>query len=227
MLLFSSCSFKFYRATIGNSSNNISYRSVTSDEDGKEHTSNLCVRKVRGNLRDAEVCDSGGFKRDFGVTFFDPWLELYPLYFGKSSFGWSYFFALNDSNNILLNYPFEGEATRIDIGRASVNPYLFYNFGDRYISNDKGLSFRFGVGLAVNYIYRFEMKRLASDEVFDDTDPVKTGGAVFTEVNWRFLTLRVEQSEVHFDGTKFTGTRNDSLRVSNTKSSLLISYYFK
>lgn len=220
-----SCSFKPYRATIGLSSNSSSFKTI--DGEGDERA--LCVKSVSANVEESDKCDGGGYKTDKGVGYLDPWLEFTPAYFKKSRFGWSYFFAFNRSKATLSDYPFEGDETDVEIDRISLNPIVFYNFGDKMIDLDKNqdLAFRIGLGAALNYVSRFRLERRSTEEAFHAKTPFKPGLAAFLELSWKRFIFRVENSQVEYGGKKFKNVDSDTLRVENTKVSLLYSHYFK
>ncbi len=226
LFLFASCSTpKLYRATIGISSNNTKFKSITKNDNGNESTDHLCVESDN-DLQGAEKCSGGGFKEDKGVGYWDPWIEFVPTYFGNSSFGFSYFFAFNRSNATLLDYPATDSKTEVEIDRISFNPIIFLNFGDKIINKSGGLSFRVGLGSAINYVSKFKMKRLDTDEEINVDTKIKPGGSAFLEFNWNWFIFRVENSQIEYEGRKFASTNNDRLVVENNKLSLYYSYYF-
>lgn len=225
--LLVSCSIpKIYRATIGISSNNATFKSVTSDSDGDKNERKLCVEDVNSNVTDAQKCSGGGYKEDKGLGFWDPWIELYPYYFGKSSFGFSYFFSFNHSETTLLDYPVVGEKSDIEIDRISFNPTIYYNFGDNFIGKNGGMSLRVGIGAAINYVYKFSVTRNSTGEENSVDTKVKPGVAAFFEYNWNWFTFRVENSQIEYEGRKFEGVEKDTLVIENNKASVYYSYYF-
>lgn len=228
LLFLSSCSIpRLYRATIGISSNNASFKTISEDDSGNTQERKLCVENVNSAVTDAEKCSGGeGFTEDRGLGFWDPWLEFRPTYFGKSNFGFSYFFAFNRSSTTLLDYPVVDEKTDIEIDRVSFNPIVYYNIGDKYLSNKGGISFRIGVGAALNYVYNFKITRQSTGEENIVDTKLKPGYAAFLELNWSWFTFRVENSQIEYEGRKFDGVDSDILRIENNKGSVYYSYYF-
>lgn len=225
ILIFTSCALKPYRATLGISSSSTSYSKI-SEVDGKEKTDSLCVESVSNNVGSVEKCSGGGYKTDQGISSWEPTLEFMPSYFGGSSFGWSYFFAYNSSKTTLLNYPEKNSKIDIKIERISLNPLIFYNIGDKFIKNGSGLSLRVGFGAALNYIYKFHLTKVATGEEYNSQTRFKPGFAAFLELSWRWFTLRAENSTIEYDGEKFSGSGNDTLKIENTKAGFYYGYYF-
>ena len=225
IILLTSCTLKPYRLTVGISKNNAEFTKITEDDDGNKDEEKLCVEAVNEDISNSEKCGDG-LRQDEGIGYIDPWIELYPSYFGKSNFGWSYFFAFNRSSTTLLDYPNSGEKSDIEIDRISFNPIVFYNWGDKYIDN-KGMSFRLGIGGAVNYVYKFEVTRQSDNESFDADTKIKPGFAAFIEFNYKWFIFRVENSQIEYEGKKFSDVDSDILKIDNNKVSLYYAYYFK
>lgn len=225
-LLFSCSTPKLYRATVGISSNSTNFKAITEDDDGVKDERSLCVESVSTKVDDPKECDGGGFEEDSGVGFLDPWVEFKPHYFRDSDFGLSYFFSFNRSSTTLLDYPIVGEKTDISIDRISFNPIIYYNIGDKYISDKGGISFRVGFGAALNYVYDFSITRQSTGEENEVDTKFKPGYAIFVEFNWNWLTVRVENSQIEYEGRKFDGVESDTLRIENNKGSFYYSYYF-
>ena len=222
LLLVSSCSIpKVYRATIGFSSNNTSYKTAPKDGDDR----NLCVTNVNTSIDNPEKCGDG-FKEDKGVSIFEPWVEFRPHYFRSSSLGYSYFFAFNRSKATILDYPTVSEETDIIIERVSLNPIIYYNIGDKYLTSSGGHSARIGLGAALSYVYNFQMQRKGTDENYTESNPFKSGISAFFEWNISWFTLRFEHSSVIYESKKFDGIDSDKLSIDNNKLSTYYSYYF-
>jgi hypothetical protein len=224
LLLTSSCALpKVYRATIGISNNDSKFKTTSNSGTTRE----LCVESVNDGVSDADKCATGnGYKSDKGLGFWDPWLEFEPSFIGSSNFGTSYFFSFNKSNTTLLDYPIIGEKSDIQIDRVSLNPQFFYSFGDKFITSGKGLSFKLGVGVALNYISKFQVTRKSTDEVFSSDTKFKPGYSAFIELNWNWFIFRVENSQVDYEDKKFDGIEKDTLRIENNKGSMYYAYYF-
>ena len=222
-VFFTSCSLpKLYRATIGFSSNNTQYKS-TKNIDGKSVESTVCVKEVNENIDNPEKCGEG-YKQDNGVSILDPWIEFKPSYFGNSNIGFSYFFIYNNSNTTLLDYPIKDTESEIVIQRYALNPILYYNFGDKYISSNSGTSFRIGIGSSFNNISQFRIKRLDTNDIYQDQSPLKTGWSAFFEYNLSWFTFRVEHSSVTYDQKKFNDIAKDNLKIETNKASIYYSY---
>ncbi len=227
LILFTSCAVpKFYRATVGISTNNSSFKTKTEDSSGNEKTRNLCVESINTDVTDAQKCSGGGFKEDKGLGYWDPWIEFVPSYFGKSNFGFSYFLAYNSSKTVLLDYPVVSEKTSIEIERFSFNPIVYYNIGDKFLKKSGGISFRIGIGGALNYVSHFKIKRESTGETNEPDTKVKPGLSAFIEFNWSWFTFRVENSQIEYHGKKFNGLEKDTLIVENNKASAYYSHYF-
>lgn len=226
LLFFMSCAFKPYRATLGITSSSSSFSSITSDSNGNESTRNLCVGNPP-DIQDAEKCSGGGFKEFNEESYLEPWLEFTPTYFGTSNFGWSYFFAYNYFQAELLDYPNNGQKSNVKMNRASVNPIVYYNLGDKFITNNGGLAFRIGLGLSLNYLIRFEVQRESDKTVHEQNNKFKLGTSAFFEFNWHWFILRGELASMKFGDRKFDDGPNDDLEVNTNKVSFLYSYYFK
>ena len=226
LFIFASCSFKPYRATLGISANSTEYKKVVEKDGGGTQVVDLCIDGAGRRISDSQKCENGGYKEDKGLSNFDPWIEFMPSYFGKSHFAWSYFFAFNSAKSTIVDYPIIGEKTDVEINRISANPIVFYNFGDRLFRNGKGLSFRFGLGAALNYVTTFKMVRRTTGESFKSDQPYKLGAAAFLEFNWNWFTFRVENSQVEYNEKKFESVPKDNIQVNNNKASFYYSYYF-
>lgn len=212
-----------YRATIGVSNNDSKFK--TTSKSGT--TRDLCVESVNDGVSDAKKCSSGdGYQSDKGIGFWDPWLEFMPSYIGKTNFGTSYFFSFNKSNTTLLEYPLVGEKSEIEIDRISLNPQFFYSFGDRFIQTGKGMSFRLGVGVSLNYISKFQITRKSTGETFNSDTRFKPGFSAFIEFNWNWFIFRVENSQVEYEDKKFLGIEKDTLKIENNKGSVYYAFYF-
>ena len=185
----------------------------------------MCVENINEGVDSPEKCSNGGYKEDKGISFLEPSLEFQPTYLGKSNFGLSYFFALNKSENTLLDYPVEGEKSDIEIDRISINPIIYYNLGDKFIKNGKGLSTRLGVGGALSYVYNFKIVRQSTQESIIEENELRTGWAIFLEFNWKWFSFKVENSQTLYHGIKFEDIESERLKIENNKASLMFSYY--
>lgn len=221
---FASCTINPYRATLGSSVHSTRYS--TSGEDNE--TKKLCVDgKASEDSSSSLQCPDGGLPEDKGVSYIEPSIEFMPSYFKGSKFGWSYFLNSQKSKSVLLDYPVQGEKSEVKIDRFSINPNIFYSFGDKFIKRSGGFSFRVGAGLALSYISEFYVKRLATNDIFRPKTRVKYNTSIFVELNWSFLSVKTESSDVVYDGKKFEGLEADSLKLESLKISILYSYYFK
>jgi hypothetical protein len=224
-LLFfvSSCSYlpKVYKATIGISSTNSNFVSI--DSDGNEDR--LCVQNPP-NTDGASTCTGGGYHKYQNYGYIDPGVEFYPRYYKDKNIGYSYFFSYSSIAATLLDYPTPNESSSIRIRKFSINPNIFYNWGDKLIENGKGLSFKVGLGVSLNYVAKFKLVRLDTSEVYDDYDPIDYGFALFLELNWDWFTFRIENSQIILDGKKFSDVKEDELNLDAAKASFLYSYYF-
>lgn len=225
ILFLVGCSLKPYRATLGTTASSSKFNSITK-VNGEESTRKLCVGNPP-DLTSAKKCSGGGYQEFNENSYLEPWLEFTPNYLGKSSFGWSYFFAYNYFKAELLDYPNNGQKSTVRLNRASVNPIIYYNFGDKFISSGNGISLRIGIGASLNYLLRFEVQRVSDNELHDENNKFKMGTSAFIEFNWRWFIFRVENLSMKFDGKKFSDGPNDDLEVQTNKASLLYSYYFK
>jgi len=88
------------------------------------------------------------------------------------------------------------------------------------------MSLRIGLGGALNYVSRFDIKRMSTGETKFIQSNVRPGWAAFLEYNWSWFTFRVENSQIEFEGKKFEGIEKDTLVVTNNKASVYYSYYF-
>lgn len=222
-LLASSCSltsFKPYRVTIGPVGSSSEFVSENSDD--KETT--ICVESSQ-SVDDVEKCGDG-YKKDQGIGYIEPWLEFTPTFFKASNFGWSYFFGYNQSSTKLLDYPVVGDKTELDIERFNLNPFVFYNWGDKLFKSGKGMAFRIGLGASLNYVTKFELQRTSTDESFEANRQFRPGTSFFIEYSWNWFIFRVEQSTIEYDESKFEGIDQDTLKVRTSKASFLYGYYF-
>ncbi|MBC75020.1 MAG: hypothetical protein CME64_03315 [Halobacteriovoraceae bacterium] len=223
IIFSSSCSLKSlrpYRATIGPVGSSSEFISETKDGDERV----ICVESTQ-SVNDVEICGDG-YKKDEGVGYIEPWLEFTPTFFKSSQFGWSYFFGYNQSSTKLLDYPIEGDKTEVDIERFSLNPFVFYNWGDKFFKGGKGMAFRLGLGASLNYVSRFDLERTSNNETFEASNKFSPGTSFFMEFSWNWFILRVEQSSIEYDDNKFEGVEPDTLRVVTSKASFLYAYYF-
>lgn len=222
-LLASSCSltsFRPYRATIGPVGSSSEF--ISENSDGKERV--ICVESTQ-SVNDVEICGDG-YKKDQGIGYIEPWLEFTPSFFKSSQFGWSYFFGYNQSSTKLLDYPVIGDKTELDIERFSLNPFVFYNWGDKLFKDGKGMAFRLGLGASLNYVSRFDLERTSNNETFNASNKFRPGTSLFSEFSWNWFILRVEQSTIEYDDNKFEGVEKDTLKVRTSKASFLYGYYF-
>ncbi|MCO4753774.1 MAG: hypothetical protein KC478_04800 [Bacteriovoracaceae bacterium] len=224
LIVFTSCSlqqFKPYRVTIGPVASSSEFKL---ERDGESETV-LCVESSE-DIKDVEKCSGGGFKKDQAIGYIEPWIEFTPNFFESSHFGWSYFFAYNQSSTTLLEYPLAGEKTRIDIERFSLNPFVFYNWGDKIFKDGKGMALRAGLGASLSYVSKFDLKRDSTQESFEASRKFKEGTSIFVEYSWNWFIFRIEHSAVEYDDKKFRDIEKDTLKIQTNKVSLLYSYYF-
>lgn len=204
-----------YRATIG-----ISVQSAQFESNDQQ----VCVSEVP-NIKDSDECSSGGFKSFNGEPYIDPWIEFKPNYFGESSFGWSYFLRYDSIKTALVNYPNTNENTDIRVRKIGLNPYVYYNWGQRFQDN-KGFSFRFGAGASLGYFWDVDLTRQITGETYSDDGSFGIGFSAFVELNWYWFVLRISHSRHNFDEQKFGGMTADDLSLQSNKVSLLYAYYF-
>lgn len=223
LLILSSCSLnqlKPYRVTIGPVASSSEFKIEQNGE--KERL--LCVESSSDIA--TEKCSGGGFEKDQEIGYIEPWIEFTPNFFKESHFGWSYFFGYNHSSTTLLEYPLDGEKTDIEIERFSLNPFVFYNWGDKIFKDGKGMALRFGIGASLSYVSKFDLKRTSNEESFEASRKFKEGSSIFLEYSWNWLIFRIEHSGVEYDDKKFRDIEKDTLKIETNKVSLLYSYYF-
>jgi hypothetical protein len=220
---FTSC-LTLYRLNVGVTGKSTDFRSKVDDGSGNEKERRICVRKGEGT---SETKCGAGLNSYQNPASIYPSIEFTSTYFGKSSLGYSWFLDYNETETVLLSYPFNGDETEFHSARFSINPYIFYNWGDREIRKGKGTSFRFGIGPSLNYVPFLHMKRIGSDESFALTNQQLVGTNIFIEYNYNWFTLRVMNSIVYYDGTKFENAPNDTLQVDSISVGFLYSYYFR
>lgn len=223
LLSLSSC-LTLYRATLGVNGKSTDFKSTTVDGDGDEKQRRICIKKGEG--RSKTKCGEGVQSHENPASIY-PSIEFTSTYFGKSNWGYSFFLDYNETETILLSYPFDGDETEFHSVRYSFNPYLFYNFGDREIRKGKGHSFRFGIGPSLSYVPFIHMKRVGLDESFELTNQQLVGSNIFIEYNYNWFTFRVMNSIVYYDGTKFENAPNDTLQVDSISVGFMYSYYFR
>ena len=204
-----------YRATIGLSAQSAEFKS---------DDTRVCV-STTPNIKDADECQNGGFESYNSEAQIDPWIEFRPNYFGSSSFGWSYFLRYDSVKTSLVNYPLNGENTDVRVRKIGLNPYVYYNWGQRF-QDSKGFSFRLGAGASLGYFWDFELTRQNSSEQYAEDNSFDIGFSAFVELNWYWFVLRISHSRHNFDGQKFNGLAGEELSVNSNKISLLYAYYF-
>lgn len=222
LLVLQSC-FTLYRINLGVTGKSTNFQSKIVDENGNEKSEKICVRDDQGSSSNS--CGSNGLTEHQNPTDIIPSIELKPNYFKDSKFGWSTFFDYNSINTILIGYPFDGDETRFKSDRYSANPHIFYNFGTKYIKNEKGVSLKLGIGPSISYVPRMEMRRIASNESFVIRDRVELGSNIFLEFNYNWFTFRVQSSIAYYEETKFDDAPNEQLEVNSTSAGFYYSYY--
>jgi len=223
VLLLSSSCIHLYRANLGLTGKSTNFRSKIVQDNGNEKIKRICVRDDQGTS--TSQCGNNGLESYNNPSDIIPSIELRPNYFGKSKFGYSTFFDYNYVNTILVSYPFDGDETKIKSSRLSINPFLFYNFGDRFIKNETGMSFRLGIGPSINYVPQLKMKRLGQDESFHQENLLNVGTNLFIEANYHWFTLRVMNSSVNYEGTKFENAPNETLQADSVSVGFYYSLY--
>ena len=223
ILFLSSCS-GFYRATIGSGSTVGRFKSKVIDESSKEVEKEICVKKT--DTISTDECEGGGVESYSSKGKLDGWLETKPSYFDGSSWGWGQFYTISEFKTTLVNYPVDGEETKVDISRVAMNPYFFYSWGDKIFNNGKGFSVRVGGGISLSYQLKFSLKRLSTGEEVESTKPYQLGASSFLEICLNWLTIRSEVSQVYFNGAKFPELSNEQLTLMSGKSGVYYTYYF-
>lgn len=223
ILIFCTSCFSLYRVNLGITGKNTSFNSKIIDDNDEERSETICVRDDQGSSQNS--CGDNGLAEHQNPTDLIPSIELKPNYFKDSKFGWSTFLDYNSINTVLVGYPFEGDETKFVSDRYSINPHIFYNFGTKYIKNEKGTSFKFGLGPSFSYIPRVKMRRIGTDESFVLRDRVEIGTNIFLEFNYNWFTMRIQNSIVYYDNTKFDDAPNDTLEVNAASVGFYYSYY--
>lgn len=218
---FTSC-LTLYRLNLGISGKNTDFRSSIENSSGNKKERKICIKK--GSGRSTQKCGDGVGSYEQPASLY-PSVEFSSDYFGRSNWGYSLFLDYNETDTILLSYPFDGDETEFKSLRYSINPYVFYNFGDRVIKNEKGASFRLGFGPSINYIPYMYLKRRGTDESFTIYDSGFIGANIFIEANYNWFTLRVMNSIVYYEGTKFDNAPNDTLQVDSVSVGFYYSLY--
>ncbi|MBG09201.1 MAG: hypothetical protein CME68_10615 [Halobacteriovoraceae bacterium] len=224
VFFLSSCS-GLYRVTIGSGSAVGRFKSKVLNDSSKEVEREICVKET--DTVSKEECVGGGIKSYSSKGKLDGWLETAPSYFGESSWGWGQFYTISAFKTTLIDYPVDGEETEVDVSRLAMNPFVFYNFGDKSFNDGKGLSARIGGGISLSYQLNFSLKRSSTGEKFNSTKPFQMGASSFFEICWNWLTIRSEVSQIYFNGAKFPEISNEQLTLSSGKTGLYYTYYFK
>jgi hypothetical protein len=172
LLSLSSCSFRLYKASIGSASKSDEFRLIRSD--GSEQR--ICFREDESY--NENKCPGGGVESDQQASSLAAWIEFRPTYFGKSNFGLSNFLSYTNTDTYLVDYPQDGEESEYHVTRVAYNPFIFYNWGKRYMRGS-GWQFRIGIGASVNYLNRFKIKRISTDETFQIVSQFPIGNSVF------------------------------------------------
>lgn len=220
--LLTSC-ISLYRLNLGVTGKNTTFKSKVLDENDEETEEQICVRDDRGTS--SNPCGENGLAEHQNPADLIPSIELKPNYFKDSKFGWSTFLDYNSINTVLVGYPFDGDETKFVSDRYSVNPHIFYNLGTKYIKHQKGKSFKFGLGPSISYVPRIKMRRKGTDESFTLKDKIEVGANIFLEFNYNWFTLRIQNSIVYYEDTKFDDAPNDTLEVAATSVGFYYSYY--
>lgn len=221
-MILQSC-FSLYRLNLGVNGKNTNFQSKIVDGDGNEKVERICVRDDQGTSENS--CGNNSLKEHQNPSDIIPSIELKPSYFKDSKFGWSAFLDYNHINTVLVGYPFDGDETKFVSDRYSINPHIFYNLGTKYIKNETGMSFKFGLGPSFSYVPRMKMRRIGTDDSFSINNRVELGTNIFLEFNYNWFTFRVQSSIAYYEETKFDNAPNDQLEVNSTVASFFYSYY--
>lgn len=221
-LCFTSCSF--YRLTLGSGSTVGNFKSKVLDESNVEVEREICVKET--DTISTDKCPGGGMKDYNTKGKLDGMLETVPSYFGSSSWGWGQFYTYSDFTATLVDYPTDGEETKLEIKRIAANPFVFYNLGDKSFQDGKGLSARLGFGISLSYQLKFSLERSSTNEKLESTRPFQVGTSGFFELCWNWLTIRSEVSQIYYYGAKFSEISDEQLTLSTGKGGLYYTYYF-
>jgi hypothetical protein len=211
ILLLSSCAYLKelgtpYRVNLG---------IATKSTEFKESKTNriICVNDSP-NGKDNQ-CPAGGFLSYKDYSELDYGYETKPYYF-SDNFGLSFFLGYNSVGTTLLDYPFTTEKTSVRVSRWSVNPHVYYTWGDRYFFKNKGRNFRIGLGLAVNYVNGLELLRFNTGETIYADNEIMLGGSVLLEFNWNWFYFKISNSNLNVTAAQFTGVNEkNKLEINN------------
>lgn len=125
-----------------------------------------------------------------------PLLAFYtPDHYLKPNSNWGWFIELGWKKYHLnyQSYPSNPALDPVNLGTAArgnffhITPMLFYNWGDRYIEDNGGQSFKFGVGLGFGYLSaRGNVKYTETDNLIHDFDVSGLGMAVTVMMDYRY-----------------------------------------
>ena len=221
-LYLTSCSF--YRVTLGSGSAVGTFKSKVLNESNVEVEKEICVKE--SETINTEKCSGGGMKSYNTKGNLDGMVEMLPSYFGGSSWGWGQFYTYSDITTTLVDYPTNGEETKLEITRVAANPFIFYNVGDKIFQNGQGLSARLGGGLSLSYQFKFTLERSSTNEKLKSSRPFQIGSSAFFELCWNWFTFRSEMSQVYYYGAKFSEISDEQLTLTTGKMGLYYTYYF-
>ena len=124
-----------------------------------------------------------------------------------------------------MDYPTDGEETKVEITRVAANPFVFYSIGDKVFQNGEGISARLGGGLSLSYQLKFSLERSSNNTKYESDQPFQIGTSGFFEFCWDWFTLRSEISRIYYKGSKFSEISDDELTVTTGKAGLYYTYF--
>jgi len=194
------------------------------DNSNTEVDKDICVKKT--DTINTDECDGGGMKSYNTKGKLDGMLETVPSYFWNSSIGWGQFYTYSDFATTLVDYPTDGEETKLEITRIAANPFIFYNVGDKTFQNGKGMSARLGGGVSLSYQLKFNLERSSTNTKYSSDRPFQVGTSGFFEFCWNWFTWRSEISKIFYKGAKFSEISDEELTITTGKAGLYYTHYF-
>lgn len=192
----------------------------------KESGRKLCVTSSPNG--EDNSCGTSAFQTYKDNSTLDIGYETKPQFFYKN-FSSSFFITYSNINTTLIDYPIRNsnDYTHVRVSRYALNPFIYYNFGDKYFIHNQGLNLRFGIGLSVNYLNSLEVTRVSTGEKIDKDNDFDTGWASLIEINWNIFYIRFASSNINANIGSFSGVpQQNELEINQTTFSIGMSYYF-
>ena len=196
---------------------------------GGEQDSRICVDRTKDTKRKVGiVCETGeGFSGHIEQEKTVISLETFPSYFGdETGFGYSIGLFRSPISTIFLDYPLVNEKTDFDTIYWSVQPTIFYTFGNKNIGENGDFSFQIGYGVNLSLVEKLSLSRRETKEEFTVPPSVLKGVGTVFEVNFLYLFLRLQLIPITINDVEFNGVEKHLIKLESGEMNMGISINF-